>query len=85
MKSINTRTSSLTRHKDVAKLSGDEQHQWRTAMQEEMDSLQDRKVWDLVDLPPGRTPVKGDGFMLSKAMADIRHALLQKDLHRSIE
>ena len=28
-------------------------------MQEEMDSLQDRKVWDLVDLPPGRTPVKG--------------------------
>ena len=28
-------------------------------MQEEMDSLQDRKVWDLVDLPPGHTPVKG--------------------------
>ena len=46
-------------YKDVAKLSVDEQHQWRTAMQEEMDSLQDRKVWDLVDLPPGHTPVKG--------------------------
>ena len=28
-------------------------------MQEEMDSLQDRKVWDLVGLPPGCTPVKG--------------------------
>ena len=28
-------------------------------MQEEMDSLQDRKIWDLIDLPPGRTPVKG--------------------------
>ena len=46
-------------YKDVAKLTADEQHQWRTAMQEEMDSLQDRKVWDLVDLPPGRTPIKG--------------------------
>ena len=46
-------------YKDVTKLSTDEQRQWRTAMQEEMDSLQDRKVWDLVNLPPGRTPVKG--------------------------
>ena len=46
-------------YKDIAKLSADKQHQWRTAMQEEMDSLQDRKVWDLVDLPPGHTPVKG--------------------------
>ena len=46
-------------YKDVAKLSADEQCQWRTAMQEEMNSLQDRKVWNLVDLPPGRTPVKG--------------------------
>ena len=46
-------------YKDVAKLSADKQYQWRTAMQEEMDSLQDRKVWDLVDLPPDQIPVKG--------------------------
>ena len=72
-------------YKDVAKLSANKQCQWRTAMQEEMDSLQDRKVWDLVDLPPGRTPVKGRWVMLSKAMANIRHALLQKDLHRSMQ
>ena len=45
-------------YKDVTKLSADKQHQWRTAMQEEMDSLQDKKVWDLVDLPPGHMPVK---------------------------
>ena len=45
-------------YKDVAKLSADKQRQWRTAMQEEMDSLQDRKVWDLVNLPPDCTPVK---------------------------
>ena len=46
-------------YKDVAKLPADKQCQWRTAMQEEMDSLQDRKVYDLVDLPPGHTAVKG--------------------------
>ena len=40
-------------------------------MQEEMDSLQDRKVWDLVDLPPGRTPVKGRWVYVVKS--DGRH------------
>ena len=34
----------LKQYKDVAKLSADEQRQWRIAMQKEMDSLQDRKV-----------------------------------------
>ena len=28
-------------------------------MQEEIKSLENRKVWDLVDLPDGRTPIKG--------------------------
>ena len=40
-------------------------------MQEEMDSLQDRKVWDLVDLPPGHTPVKGRWVYVVKS--DGRH------------
>ena len=35
-------------------------------MQEEMDSLQDRKVWDLADLPPDCIPVKERWFMLWK-------------------
>ena len=29
--------------------------------------------------------LNGDGFILSKVMADIRHTLLQKDSHRSTE
>ena len=45
-------------------------------MQEEMDSLQDRKVWDLADLPPDCIPVKERWVYVVKAMADIRHALL---------
>ena len=28
-------------------------------MQEEIKSLENRKVWDLVDLPKGHTPIKG--------------------------
>ena len=40
-------------------------------MQEEMNSLQDRKVWDLVDLSPGRTPVKGRWIYVIKS--DGRH------------
>ena len=40
-------------------------------MQEEMDSLQDRKVWDLVNLPPGCTPVKGRWVYVVKS--DDRH------------
>ena len=58
-------------YKDVAKLSADKQCQWRTAMQEEMDSLQDKKVWDLVDLLPGCTPVKGRWVYVVKS--DGRH------------
>ena len=58
-------------YKDVARLVANEQRQWRTAMQEEMDSLQDRKVWDLVNLPPDRTPVKGRWVYVVKS--DGRH------------
>ena len=58
-------------YKDIAKLSADKQHQWRIAMQKEMDSLQDRKVWDLVNLPPGHTPVKGAWVYVVKS--DGRH------------
>ena len=72
-------------YKDVAKLSGDEQHQWRTAMQEEMDSLQDRKVWDLVNLPPGHTPVKGRWVYVVKSNGQHKACFVAKDLHRSTE
>ena len=54
-------------------------------MQEEMDSLQDRKsgTWSIYHLVAHLS--KGDGFMLLKVMANIRHTLLQKDLHRYME
>ncbi|KAI3655721.1 hypothetical protein MP638_001418, partial [Amoeboaphelidium occidentale] len=32
--------------------------QWRTAIQEELDSLLENKTWDIVDLPSGRKPIK---------------------------
>ena len=36
-----------------------EQKLWKTAMNDEIKSLDERKVWDLVALPPGRIPIKG--------------------------
>ena len=45
-------------HWDILKLPYTEQELWRTAMKDEIKSLDERKVWDLVALPPGRTPVK---------------------------
>jgi hypothetical protein len=31
---------------------------WRKAMMEEMDSIEENGTWSLVDLPPGRKPIK---------------------------
>ena len=44
---------------DILKLPHTEQELWRKAMNEEIKSLSERKVWDLVALPPGRIPIKG--------------------------
>ena len=44
---------------DILKMDKKEQKQWNGAMKEEMKSLHERKVWDLVDLPKGCQPIKG--------------------------
>ena len=46
-------------YRDIFKLSIKEQNAWHKACEEEYNSLKDRKVWDLVDLPKGRQPIKG--------------------------
>ena len=46
-------------YRDTLKLSQFEQKLWRSTMEEEIKSLNKHKVWDLVNLPPGHTPVKG--------------------------
>src|SRR5437773_126246 len=33
--------------------------QWKEAMEREMSSLKDNNTWDLVDLPPGQTALRG--------------------------
>ena len=45
-------------YRDIKKLPLEDQEGWLKACDEEMKSLADRKVWKLVDLPPGRKPVK---------------------------
>ena len=40
-------------YQDIFKLPYTEQELWRKAMNDEIKSLNERKVWDLVALPPG--------------------------------
>jgi hypothetical protein len=49
----------LKQYWDVTKLSQAEQKPWRLAMDDEIKSLMECKVWKLVVLPPGRVPIKG--------------------------
>ena len=44
---------------DILKMDKKEQEQWNSATKEEMKSLHEKKVWDLVDLPKDCQPIKG--------------------------
>ena len=51
---------SLPKHyKDILKMRKKDQEPWMIAMKEEIKSLHERKVWDLVDLHKGHQTVKG--------------------------
>ena len=41
-----------THYKDIAHLPVQQQQQWRAACQEELEALQKRQVYELVNLPP---------------------------------
>jgi len=44
--------------KDVAKLQADSKKRWLESCLEELKSLKDRDVYEIVDLPKGRKAVK---------------------------
>ena len=51
---------SLPKHfKDILKMRKEDQEPWIIAMKEEIKSLHERKVWDLIDLSKGCQTVKG--------------------------
>ena len=51
---------SLPKHyTDILKMRKEDQELWMIAMKEEIKSLHERKVWNLVDLPKGRQIIKG--------------------------
>ena len=51
---------SLPKHyKDILKIRKEDQEPWMIAMKEEIKSLHERKVWNLIDLPKGRQIIKG--------------------------
>ena len=46
-------------YRDVLKLSKEDQGLWKSAMNDEIKLLHERKVRELVDLPKGRRTIKG--------------------------
>ena len=57
---VETTNSPLPKqYRDILKLSKEDQRLWRSAMNDEVESLHERKVWELVDLPKGRRTIKG--------------------------
>ena len=46
-------------YRDVLKLSKKDQGLWKSAMNNEIKLLHERKVWELVDLPKGCHTIKG--------------------------
>ena len=46
-------------YQDVLKLSREDQELWAASMKEEIKSLHERKVWELVDLSKGCKPITG--------------------------
>jgi len=47
-------------------MKSSESHLWHTAMKEEFTSLQENSMWELVNLPPGRTTIKNKWVFLTK-------------------
>ena len=57
---VDSSPSPLPKHyKDVLKLPKQEQELWTASMKEEIGSLHERNVWELVDLPKGHKAIKG--------------------------
>ena len=52
---------------DIKKMSTEAQEDWIKACDNEMKSLADRKVWKLVDLPPGCKPVSCQWVFVAKS------------------
>ena len=63
---------------DIKKMPMEDQEDWLKACDEEMKSLADRKVWKLVDLPPGRKPVKCQWVFVAKSNGHKKACLVAK-------
>ena len=72
-------------YRDVLKLSKEDQGLWKSAMNDEIKSLHERKVWELVNLPKGRRTIKGRWVFAVKSDSHKKARFITKDLHRSSE
>ncbi|XP_075112628.1 uncharacterized protein LOC107785721 [Nicotiana tabacum] len=68
-----------------------EDERWITAMEQEIQALEDNKTWEVIDLPPGKTPI-GSKSVIALAAAkdwslhqmDVFNSFLQGDLFEEV-
>ena len=57
---VESTNSSLSKqYRDILQLSKEDQGLWKSAMNDEIKSIHERKIWELVDLPKGHCTIKG--------------------------
>ncbi|XP_076064402.1 uncharacterized protein LOC143038758 [Oratosquilla oratoria] len=59
-------------------LNGPEKSLWKTAMRREISALSSNDVWDLTELPEGRTPVKSKWVFKKRKLDLMAHIPLTK-------
>ena len=62
-----------------------EQEQWNSVIKEEMMSLYESKVWDLVDLSKGCQPIKGGWVYAVKSDRCKKACFVTKGFTKSLE
>jgi len=73
-----------THYKDIAHLPMLQQQQWRAVCQEELEALQKRQVYKLVDLPPN-CKVIGNRWVLNQKMDRQKQARLMAKGYSQVE
>ena len=63
---------------DIKKMPKEDQKDWEKACDDEMKSLADRKVWKLVDLPPGCKAIKCQWVFVAKSDGRKKACLVAK-------
>src|ERR1700733_14823667 len=67
-----------TQFRDILRLPKQQQQEWKSACRDELEALNDRQVYEIVDLPPGRKTIKNKWVFAVKSNGRKRARLVVK-------